>query len=130
MSRILDLLTSEPRGRRFFVALGQSALGTGAALVALMVIAIDRFDSPWAIGLILLADVIPGMFLGPVMGAAADRFSRRRCMIVADLLRAGAFGGLVLVDDFVLTLAFALVAGVGTALFMPASLAALPSLVK
>jgi MFS family permease len=130
MRQIVDLLKSESRARPFFLALGQSALGTGAALVALMVIAIDRFDSPWAIGLILLADVIPGMLLGPVLGAAADRFSRRRCMIVADVIRAGAFCGLVLVDNFALTVAFALTAGIGTALFVPASLASLPSLVK
>jgi hypothetical protein len=63
MRRILDLIRREPRARRFFIALGQSALGTGAALVALLVLALERFDSPWAIGLILLADVIPGMVL-------------------------------------------------------------------
>ena len=33
------------------------------------------------------------MFLGPIFGAAADRWSRRGCMVVADLLRAAAFVG-------------------------------------
>ena len=129
MRRILDLIRREPRARRFFIALGQSALGTGAALVALLVLALERFDSPWAIGLILLADVIPGMVLGPLFGAVADRWSRRLCVVLADVLRALAFAALVLVDGFGLTLAFALLAGVGTALFQPASLAALPGLV-
>ena len=129
MREILDLIKREPRARLFFVALGQSALGTGAALVALLVLALERFDSPWAIGLVLLADVIPGMLLGPVFGAVADRWSRRTCVIVADLVRVAAFAGLVLADDFVLTVCFALLAGVGTALFQPASLAALPGLV-
>jgi MFS family permease len=129
MREILDLIKHEPRARLFFIALGQSALGTGAALVALLVLALDRFDSPWAIGLVLLADVIPGMLLGPLFGAVADRWSRRACVVVADFGRAAAFAGLVLVDGFGLTLAFALMAGVGTALFQPASLAALPGLV-
>jgi MFS family permease len=129
MREILDLIRRESRARRFFLALGQSALGTGAAIVALLVIALERFDSPWAIGLVLLADVVPGMLLGPLFGALADRWSRRGCMILADILRAGAFAGLVLVDGFAATLAFALVAGIGTALFQPASLAALPGLV-
>src|SRR5829696_2749171 len=129
MREILDLIKREPRARLFFLALGQSALGTGAALVALLVLAPERFDSPWAIGLILLADVIPGMLLAPVFGAVADRWSRRTCVIVADVVRVAAFAGLVLADDFTLTVGFALLAGVGTALFQPASLAALPSLV-
>ena len=130
MREILDLIKQEPRARRFFIALGQSALGTGAALVALLVIALERFDSPWSIGLVLLADVIPGMVLGPLFGAVADRWSRRACVVLADLARAAAFTGLVLVDGFGATLAFALLAGVGTALFQPASLAALPGLVE
>jgi MFS family permease len=130
MREILDLIKRERRARLFFVALGQSALGTGAALVALLVLALERFDSPWALGLILLADVIPGMLLGPVFGAVADRWSRRACVIAADLVRVAAFAGLVLADDFTLTVAFALLAGLGTALFQPASLAALPSLVE
>ena len=129
MREILDLFKREPRARLFFVALGQSALGTGAALVALLVLALERFDSPWAIGLILLADVIPGMLLGPVFGAVADRWSRRSCVIAADIIRVAAFTGLVLSDDFTLTVCFALLAGLGTALFQPASLAALPGLV-
>ncbi len=81
MREILDLIKREPRARLFFVALGQSALGTGAALVALLVLALERFDSPWAIGLVLLADVIPGMVSGRVFGAVADRWSRRTCVI-------------------------------------------------
>jgi MFS family permease len=129
MREILDLIRHEPRARRFFVALGQSGLGNGAALVALLVLAFERFNSPWAIGLILLADVIPGMFLGPLFGALADRWSRRGCAIVADVVRVAAFTGLVLVDAFAATIAFAVLAGVGTALFQPATLAALPGLV-
>jgi MFS family permease len=130
MHPVVELLRREPRGRLFFVAHAQSALGTGAAYVALLLVALDRFDSPWAIGLVLLADVVPSMFLGPLFGAAADRWSRKSCAVVADVLRAAAFLGLVLVDGFVPTLALALLAGLGTGLFKPATLAALPSLVQ
>jgi len=130
MREILDLVTREPRARRFFIALGQSALGNGAAFVALLVLALGRFDSPWAIGLVLLADVIPAMVLGPFFGAVADRWSRQGCVVLADVVRAAAFAGLVVADGFGLTLAFALLAGVGTAAFQPASLAALPGLVE
>jgi MFS family permease len=125
-----DLFRHEPRARAYFAALAQSSLGTGAAYVALLLVAYERFESPWAIGLVLLADVLPASLLGPLFGAAADRWSRKRAIVVADLIRAGAFAGIVLVDGFVPTLALALVAGIGTGLFNPASLAALPSLVS
>ena len=123
-----ELLAREPRARIFFAVLAQSTLGNGAAYVALLLIAYDRFHSPWAIGLVLLADVLPAMVLGPVFGAVADRFSRRTAGVGADVIRALAFAGIALVDGFGPTLALALVAGAGTGLFTPAALAALPSL--
>jgi MFS family permease len=129
VTRLADLFRSEPRARSFFLLLTQSSLGTGAAYVALLLVAYDRFRSPWAISLVLVADLVPPMLLGPVFGAAADRWSRRTCAIVADAVRAVAFIGIALVDGFVPTVALAVLAGTGTALFTPATLAALPSLV-
>ena len=116
--------------RLYYGVLAQSALGNGAGYIALLVIAYDRFNSAWAIGLVLLADLVPAMLLGPVFGAAADRWSRRGCMVVSDLIRAVAFVGVAVVDSFAATFALALLAGVGTGLFTPAALAAVPSLVK
>jgi MFS family permease len=129
MRPVVELLRHERRARIYFLALAQSSLGTGAAYVALLLVAYERFNSPWAIGLILLADVVPAMILGPLFGAVADRFSRRTAMIVADLIRSGAFAGIALVDAFVPSVLFALLAGVGTGVFTPSALAALPSLV-
>jgi MFS family permease len=130
LSRAIDLLRHEPRARVFFAALTQSSLGTGAAYVALLVVAFDRFESGWAIGLILFADLVPSMFLGPLFGAAADRWSRRTCLVVADIVRAWAFAGIAVVHGFVPTFLLAVVAGAGTGLFNPAALAALPGLVR
>jgi MFS family permease len=128
MNKLLAVLVREQRARWFLVANAQSAIGTGAALVALVIIAYDRLRSPWAIALVLLADFLPVMVLGPLFGALADRWSRKGCAIAADVLRAGAFVGLGVVHSFGLTIVLALIAGVGTALFSPAVLAALPSL--
>jgi MFS family permease len=126
----LSLLRLESRARWFFAVLAQSALGTGAAHVALMLIAYERFRSPWAISLVLLADAVPSMLLGPILGAAADRWPRKLCAVAGDLLRLIAFMGIALVDPFATTVAFALLAGVGNALFKPAVLSGLPSLVE
>jgi MFS family permease len=130
MRTTIDLIRSEPRARSFFALLTQSSLGTGAAYVALLLIAYDRFRSPWAISLVLIAELLPPMALGPVFGAAADRWSRRSCAVLADVIRAAAFAGIAVVDGFGATLALAFVSGIGTALFTPATLAALPSLVQ
>ena len=116
--------------RVYYAVLAQSALGNGAAYIALLVVAYERFNSAWAISLVLLADLVPAMLLGPVFGAAADRWSRRNCLIVSDVVRAAAFLGIALVDSFAATCTLALLAGTGTGLFNPASLAAVPSLVK
>ena len=125
----LSLLRSERRARWFFAALVQSALGTGAGYVALLLVAYERLESPWSISLVLLADFAPAMVLGPLLGAAADRWSRRRCAVIADVVRAVAFVGVALSGSLAATIAFALLAGTGTALFRPAAMAALPSLV-
>lgn len=129
MRSALELLRREPRARLYFATLAQSAIGTGAGYVALLLVAYDRFRSPWAITLVLLAELVPAMLLGPSLGALVDRFSRRASLVAADLLRGLAFAGIVLVDSIEATVALALLAGAGTALFTPASLAALPTLV-
>jgi hypothetical protein len=130
VGRTLDLLRHERVARVYYAVLAQSALGNGAAYIALLVVAYERFNSAWAISLILLADLVPAALFGPVFGAAADRWSRRNCLIVSDVLRGAAFLGIALVDSFAATVALALLAGAGTGLFNPASLAAVPSLVK
>ena len=114
--------------RRFFIAHGQSQIGTGAGYVALVLIASERLHSGWAVALVLLADFLPGIMLSAWFGVLADRRSRRTLAITAELLRAGAFVALALINSFAATVALALVAGVGTALFRPAMNAALPNL--
>ena len=58
-------------------------------------------------------------------GALADRFSRRRLMIVSDLVRFAAVGGLALVDasghlSFAWLVLFAILVGLGDGFFYPA----------
>lgn len=130
MRPALALLRAERPARWFFAAHGQSALGSGAAYVALIVLAYDRIGTPWAIALVLLADFLPAMIFGPLFGAAADRWSRRWCTVAGDAIRAVAFIGLAFADGLLAMVALALLAGCGTALFLPSAMAGLPSLVS
>ncbi len=129
MTKALSMLRMEPRARLMLAAVAQSSLGTGAGYVALLLVAYDRWESPWAISLILLAEFLPSMLFGPLAGAAADRWSRKRCVVVADLMRAFAFAGVAVVGSFEATLVLALIAGAGTAVFRPSMLSAIPGLV-
>src|SRR5215213_6804034 len=95
-------LFREPRTRLFFVAHAQSSLGTGAGYAGLVLIAYDRYPGAWGITLVLLADFLPATLLGPIFGAAADRWSRRACAVVADVARAAA---LIAIDAEALVLA-------------------------
>ena len=123
-------LFREPRTRLFFVAHAQSSLGTGAGYAGLVLLAYDRYPGAWGITLVLLADFVPATLLGPIFGAAADRWSRRTCAVVADVARAAALIGIALVGSIEATVALALLGGLGAGLFQPAILAGLPSLVR
>lgn len=129
MGNLLEVLRRERRAGVFLLAYTQSALGNGAANVALLVLAYERLHSPWAITLVLLAFDLPPGLLGPVFGAVADRFSRRWCAVAADVARALAFLGIALIPGIVATTLLTVVAGAALALFNPAILAALPTLV-
>lgn len=130
MKNLRELFTHERAARPLLLAHVQSSLGSGAAYVALLLIAYERFHSALAVSAILLCEFVPMLLLGAVMGAAADRWSRRTILIGADVLRAGAFIGLALIDSFAATVALAALAGVGQAAFNPAVMASLPSLVS
>jgi MFS family permease len=124
----LGALTTPGQLRRLLLAEGQSALGDAAADVALVLIAYQRLHSPWALSAVLLADRVPRMVLAPLAGVLADRVSRRTLLIVADLLRALALLGLVLISSFPMTVVLAGVLGCGTALYRPVAEASLPGL--
>jgi MFS family permease len=129
MRSVLDLWRHERRARWFFLAHLQGGLGTGAGYVALLLLAYDRIGSAWAATAVLLADLLPAMLLGPLLGGLLDRANRLGCAVVADVLRALAFAAILLTGGVAAMVALALLAGVGSALFRPATSALLPSLV-
>lgn len=85
-----------------------------------------------ASGLTQAAEYLPLLVLGPVAGVFADRCDRRRLMIGADLLRAGAVALMLLgasaQRSWVLYLALVAEAG-GTVIFTPALQARTPEIV-
>jgi MFS family permease len=129
MDAVVAVWRSDRRARWFFGAHLQSGLGAGAGYIALLVLAYDRIGSAWGATAILLADLLPAMLLGPLLGAAIDRTSKLGSAILADVVRALAFAGLVIFDGTLSMILLAALAGVGTALFRPATYVLLPRLV-
>jgi len=123
------LLGRYPAVRRLFGARLQSELGSGAAWVALVLVAHERLHSPWAISIVLLSEFLPGVVLAPALGALADRHGRRRVAVWADIVSGASFLGMAMTSSFEVTVALALVNGTAVAAFNPALNAALPSLV-
>jgi MFS family permease len=114
--------------RRFFAAHAQSSLGTGLALLALPLLALDRFGSPMAVSVVLLPDLLPSIVLGPLVGALVDRAGWRRCAAAAEALRCVGFTIVMLAGSLPVMMLGALLTGVGTAVFSPSALAGLTRL--
>jgi hypothetical protein len=121
-------LRANPALRRLLLAWLQSCLGTGIGYVALLLLTVRYLHhSPWAVAAVLLADFAPAIALGTVFGALADRHSRRRLVVIANVVQAAAWGGLAFAHTMAPILALAVAAGVGNALQRPAMRAALPT---
>ena len=77
-------LLRENRGFRL-LWLGQvvSQLGDWFNTIAVYTLVLNLTDSGRAIGLVLVARFLPTVVIGPLAGVVADRYSRRRIMIVS-----------------------------------------------
>lgn len=89
---------SYPAFRKLWIALGLSSLGDWLGLLATTSLgatlaggdATGRKAS-FAIGGVLIFRLMPAVLLGPLAGAFADRFDRRKTMVVCDLMRFALF---------------------------------------
>jgi len=68
-----------------------------------------------AVGNLITAFTLPGVFLTPILGVLTDRWSRERILVPALLIFGLAGGGCALIRDFSLLLAFRFVQGIGAA---------------
>ena len=129
----LELLR-RPDFRRLYLAVAASELGDSLHYIALMWFALD-VGGPLGVVAVRLADSIPSLLFGLHGGLAADRWSRKRLMVSADLLRgvvlipvaiAGLAGSLPLWG----LIAAAAVLETATSYFAPAYGATIPTLVE
>ena len=125
----LSPLRRNPGFALLFWATAGSAVGTYLAALALSVDIFDRTGSGAWLAALLIADFLPIVVIGITLGPLVDRLSRRRLMILSDLVRAITFVALPFVERPGLIVALAAVNGVATGFFRPAAWAGFPNLV-
>jgi MFS family permease len=129
----LALLRRNRAFTRLFGAQLVSFAGDWFATVAILGLALELTGSPVVASLFLVVQTGAFAVASPIAGVLADRFDRRRLMVVADLARVpAALAFLLARDPSTLWIAFAAAAllSFGAAVFEPTSSASLPNLVE
>ncbi|NTU79814.1 MAG: MFS transporter [Chloroflexales bacterium] len=125
------LLRRNRNFRRLWYGQVVSQLGDWLDSIALFTLMLKLTGSGQAVGLLLLAEFLPGALVGPLAGVVVDRLPRKLVLIASDLGRAALVLLLLLVrgpEDLWLLYA-AVIAKVSLAAFFePARAAILPSL--
>jgi dTMP kinase len=120
--------------RRLWESMALSSFGDWLGLLAITATATSLVDSfagkNYALGAVLLFRLLPAILLGPLAGAFADRFDRRKTMVVADILRFALFASIPLVDQLVwLFIAQFLIEAISL-FWIPAKDAAVPNMLR
>jgi MFS family permease len=130
LSRQAEILRASPSFRLLFGSTLISGLGTWIAVVALVVDVKNRTDSAVWVSALLVADFVPGVAIGLLLGPLVDRLSRKRLLVAADLVRLAVFVLLAFAVSAGQIVALALVAGIASGFARPAAYAGLPNLVS
>ena len=113
---------------RFFLAQFVSSLGDWIGVIAIAVFA-RNLGGDTAVGAVMTARVLPGFIVGPLAGVIADRWDRKRTMVVADICRAAVIFSLPFVPNLLYLLLASVVLESLTLVWGPAKDASLPNFV-
>jgi MFS family permease len=118
----------------YFIGNALSASGTWFQSLAAALLVYRETGSEFLLGVLGFAQFVPLLVLAPWIGAAADRFDRRRLILVAQLVATALATGLAVlawldVATAGVVIGFTLAIGIATAAATPASQALIASLV-
>ncbi len=129
----LELLRENTSFRRLWLGTVISLFGDWFNTIALYSLILTLSGSEFALGAVFITKMLPWALASPIAGILADRFNRRRLMIISDLLRAVIVLGFLFVDEpsevfliYLLTTAQVVLGSV----FQPAKSASVPNIVK
>ncbi len=115
---------------RLWIAQTVSTFGDFFTYVAILIIVQELTGSALAVSGLVVVQTLPVLLVGPLAGAIADRYDRKKLMICADLLRALLIAVVPFMNQVYLFYAFAFLLSASTVIFSPARNAVLPQLVE
>ncbi len=128
----LTLLKINRQYRWLWLSQVISLVGDWFNLIATTALIAQLSGSGMAISGLFVARMLPPFFLGPIVGVVADRFDRRRILVVSDILRLFVVLGFLLVkteQDLWLLYALVLLQLSISAFFEPTRSALMPGIV-
>ena len=123
-------LLRNPRFRRLWISQFVSGLGDWL-VIGLLIPLVNSLSggSSFAVAGILIAKILPALFLSSVTGVFVDRFDRRKVMIVTDLTRAVLALGLMFTNSLAAIYLIVFLMETASLFFVPAKNALIPYLV-
>jgi dTMP kinase len=119
-----------PGFTRLWLAQVISSLGDWVGLIAILALAGRVSQSGTAVGLVMIARMLPGFLLAPLGGAFVDRWNRKVVMVSCDIGRAGLLALLPFFDNLPGLVVLSFLLEVLTLLWGPAKDATVPNIVK
>lgn len=123
-----------PAFRRLWLVTAVSASGEWLSLLALSALATQLASGyqaqSFALGGVVATKLLPALLLGPLAGALADKFDRRRVMVVCDVLRFVLFVSIPIVGSLLWLFVAVLLIEICAMFWIPAKDAAVPNLLR
>jgi dTMP kinase len=120
--------------RRLWYSTALSSLGDWLGLLATTAMATALTHTyqaqNYALGGVLVVKLLPAILLGPLAGAFADRFDRRRTMVISDAIRFGLFLTIPIVHTVPWLLVASFLIECVSLFWLPAKDASVPNLVR
>jgi dTMP kinase len=120
--------------RKLWLSMSLSSFGDWLGLLAITATATSLVDgfaaANFALGGVLLFRLLPAILLGPLAGAFADRFDRRKTMVITDIMRFALFASIPLVDNLIWLFVAQFLIEAISLFWIPAKEAAVPNMLR
>jgi dTMP kinase len=131
--RLRSVLAIRPF-RRLWLVTYLCSVGDWLSLLALTGLVTEMMNSyqwqSFALSLVVLTQLLPGILFAPVGGVLADRFDRRKVMVVCDVLRGSLFISIALIGSPIWLFVANFLVGCCAMLWIPAKESAVPNLLR